>query len=577
MLKANDDGSEKAAKKMKVDNTAKKHVLPNFVQTSLKTAIEKGSTWPDDHPITMQIDKSIMDLIIVDMLPYSLVEGEAFKRLNFADPSGMHRYRLKTEKFYRTTLMPATYEKVEAHVKKLLLEADYVSFTTDGWSNPTKTCSLLSFTAHFVHAAVRRKVILNAMVLDDKHTGVYIASKLQEAITKWSIETKIHVGVRDNAANMILAMQLAQVTDIGCMSHTLQLVLHDALFTQTSVESVVKKARKLVSHFKHSEQACRQLVACQASSKSEEHKLLQDVETRWNSTYLMLERLVEQRKAINLFSVECGGIDTLTNQEWELTERVVIILKPFYTATLEICSDDACISVAIPLIHMLNGKLQTTPTDLGLKQMKAALRDAMSRRFAFVTSSPPIIAATLLDPRFKDYYFNSEEKAAAMAEVLSFLRNRQTPEDPDVNTLSTVISLSTDNVQLNAEADMISAAASNDYGDLWDAHDNIPVISESAGEPTNAPIFEQQLLKYLKEVRVPRSTDIYGYWHCSQYPDIEVAARKYLSAPPTSVASEQLFSSAGQLYADRRSSLRGENAEKLLFLAYNIRMFGFNY
>jgi len=55
----------------------------------------------------------------------------------------------------------------------------------------------------------------------------------------------------------------------------------------------------------------------------------------------------------------------------------------------------------------------------------------------------------------------------------------------------------------------------NDYGDLWDVLDNIPVISESSGEHTDAPIFEQQLLKYLEEVRVPQSTDIYGYWHCS--------------------------------------------------------------
>jgi len=210
----------------------------------------------------------------------------------------------------------------------------------------------------------------------------------------------------------------------------------------------------------------------------------------------MLERLVEQCKAINLFSVERGGIDTLANQEWELAERVVIILKPFNAATLEICSDDACVSVAIPLIHMLNGKLQTTTTDYGLKHMKAALRDAMSRRFAFVRSSPPIIAATLLDPRFKDYYVNSEEKVAAMEEVLSFIRNRQTLEGPDVNTLSTVITSSTDNAQLNAEADMMAAAAANDYDDLWDAHDNIPVISESSGEHTDAPIFEQQLLKY---------------------------------------------------------------------------------
>jgi len=50
MLKAKDDGSEKAAHKLKVDNIANKRVLPNFVQTSLNTAIEKGSTWPDDHP-----------------------------------------------------------------------------------------------------------------------------------------------------------------------------------------------------------------------------------------------------------------------------------------------------------------------------------------------------------------------------------------------------------------------------------------------------------------------------------------------------------------------------------------------
>jgi len=66
-------------------------------------------------------------------------------------------------------------------------------------------------------------------------------------------------------------------------------------------------------------------------------------------------------------------------------------------------------------------------------------------------------------------------------------------------------------------------------------------------------------------------------WQSSQFPLLERAAMKYLSAPPTSVASEQLFSSAGQIYADRHNNLRGENAEKLLFLAYNIRLFDFKY
>jgi len=39
-----------------------------------------------------------MDMIIIDRLPYAVVEGEAFNGLNFCDPLGPHRYRLKSEK-----------------------------------------------------------------------------------------------------------------------------------------------------------------------------------------------------------------------------------------------------------------------------------------------------------------------------------------------------------------------------------------------------------------------------------------------------------------------------------------------
>jgi len=101
--------------------------------------------------------------------------------------------------------------------------------------------------------------------------------------------------------------------------------------------------------------------------------------------------------------------------KWKLAERIVKVLKPFYEATVEISSDQICLSVMVPMVAMLLGKVETRPepTYRRLQQLKAALRDAIQRRFAFARTTPAIIVATLLDPRFKDGYFNSQEKSSA--------------------------------------------------------------------------------------------------------------------------------------------------------------------
>ncbi|EZA54496.1 Zinc finger BED domain-containing protein, partial [Ooceraea biroi] len=83
--------------------------------------------------------------------------------------------------------------------------------------------------------------------------------------------------------------------------------------------------------------------------------------------------------------------------------------------------------------------------------------------------------------------------------------------------------------------------------------------------------------RYLAEPRLCRNADIYTYWNSSPYPCLRKVILKYLSAPPTSVASEQLFNTAGQIYVDRRSNLLGENDQNLLFFTYNIRLFNYNY
>ena len=52
-------------------------------------------------------------------------------------------------------------------------------------------------------------------------------------------------------------------------------------------------SRKLVGHFKHSVVAMTGLRGKQIQLDIPQHHLIQDVATRWNSTYFMLDRLAE--------------------------------------------------------------------------------------------------------------------------------------------------------------------------------------------------------------------------------------------------------------------------------------------
>src|ERR1700729_892379 len=70
---------QSAEKKAKLDESLSK-ILPKFIQPSIENLLDRTQIWPDDHPIVKRIDKSIMDTIILDMLPYTLVDGDGFRR-----------------------------------------------------------------------------------------------------------------------------------------------------------------------------------------------------------------------------------------------------------------------------------------------------------------------------------------------------------------------------------------------------------------------------------------------------------------------------------------------------------------
>lgn len=56
----------------------------------------------------------------------------------------------------------------------------------------------------------------------------------------------MHVVFRDNARNMVKAMEECGVRGLGCMAHLGQLAVHDAVLSQRSVVDSLAIARKIV-------------------------------------------------------------------------------------------------------------------------------------------------------------------------------------------------------------------------------------------------------------------------------------------------------------------------------------------
>ena len=59
--------------------------------------------------------------------------------------------------------------------------------------------------------------------------------------------------------------------------------------------------------------------------------MIQDIETRWNSTYNMLERICEQQASICAALVDLKRVDLmLQDNDVKIMENLVEILKPFF-------------------------------------------------------------------------------------------------------------------------------------------------------------------------------------------------------------------------------------------------------
>ena len=75
-------------------------------------------------------------------------------------------------------------------------------------------------------------------------------------------------------------------------------------------------------------------------------KLLQDVPTRWNSSFLMLQRISQLKDVILKMAAndEYKSLKQLKSGDWVVISNAVEVLKPFFEITEQLSHNSACIS-----------------------------------------------------------------------------------------------------------------------------------------------------------------------------------------------------------------------------------------
>jgi len=145
---------------------------------------------------------------------------------------------------------------------------------------------------------------------------------------------------------------------LTCAAHSLQVVVNKT-FSDDEIQSILMKSRKIVGHFKHSSIAMKALEKMQQQLNKPKLTLLQYCKTRWNPSFLMLERLYINR--ILIINVIADRIITaasivrkleISESEWLIIEKLLVLLKPLQALTILLSGElETSVSMVPPLMH----------------------------------------------------------------------------------------------------------------------------------------------------------------------------------------------------------------------------------
>lgn len=168
----------------------------------------------------------------------------------------------------------------------------------------------------------------------------------------------------------------------------MQLAINDSLKECPEITNLIKKCKDIVSRFSGSPKQKQFLLEAQMEMEDWDRLLsvIQDVSTRWNSTFYLLKRLTILKPALykyKLLLVEANDNNLLKNYEkkellsddWDKVTELVKLLHPYEIITKKLSgSQYPTLSQAWFAINFIKTKLNCAKTnDINIQKFRNSL------------------------------------------------------------------------------------------------------------------------------------------------------------------------------------------------------------
>lgn len=284
------------------------------------------------------------------------------------------------------------------------------------------------------------------------HTGENIATVVHKALVELDLTSKLTTITGDNASNVQeMVSELWYLLEqnqnslqpirfsgpnsyIRCLAHISNLIVKDILRSlkagsvseansicdnlqsrnpqsassssspSISSQSALAKLRILAIWISRSPQRRQDWKSICDEMKLDDKFIGYDVETRWNSTFRMLNDGIQARAQINRFCAVQGEIPPFTNAEWERLGQIHKALKTFNDLTHLVSISRPQISLTVPIYYKLHDLLREDALVGYDDDIANAIRSGMKKYqkyYDFMDNSEAYYTALMLDPQLK--------------------------------------------------------------------------------------------------------------------------------------------------------------------------------